>query len=97
MPGALTLDLSDEERRELLEMRDHSPKPHLRERASALLQIADGASGREVARKGLLRPRNPDTVYAWYHRYVDEGLEGLEIREGRGREPAFPPSRGSGG
>jgi transposase len=45
-----------------------------------------------VARTGLLRPRQPDTVYAWLDRYRAEGIAGLTIRPGRGRKPAFSPS-----
>ena len=78
-------------------MRDTHPKPYVRERASALLQIADGASGSQVARAGLLRPRQPDTIYAWVDRYRSEGLDGLYIRPGRGRKPAFSPSARDGG
>lgn len=91
MPKALTLDLSDEERDQLEQARDHHEKPYVRERATALLKIADGQSGREVAREGLLKERKPDTVYDWFHRYKEEGFEGLFIREGRGRKPAFSP------
>ncbi|NIV33357.1 MAG: helix-turn-helix domain-containing protein [Anaerolineae bacterium] len=91
MPPKLQLDLEDDERHELLWVRDHHDKPYMRERASAVLQIADGDSAAEVARDGLLRPRRPNTVRGWYHRYLDEGVDGLEIREGRGRKPAFSP------
>ena len=67
-------------------------KPYMRERAGALLKIADGAAAHAVARQGLLRPRESDTVYAWLARYRAEGLAGLLIRKGRGRKPAFFPS-----
>jgi hypothetical protein len=30
-----------------------------------------------VAQAGLLRPRDPDTVYAWLDHYQHEGLPGL--------------------
>jgi transposase len=30
-----------------------------------------------VARSGLLKPRDPDTVYAWLGRYQAEGTAGL--------------------
>ena len=86
-----TLDLSLKQRAELEQVLEHSPKPYLRERAAALLKIADGMSANAVARKGLLKSRAPDTVYDWLNRYETEGLEGLEIRSGRGRKPAFSP------
>jgi len=41
------------------------PRPYLRERASAMLQIADGRSARQMARHGLYKPRKPETVCRW--------------------------------
>lgn len=97
MPPQRTLDLSDEERRALHGLRDHAPLPYLRERAAALLKIADGMRPAVVARSGLLRPRDPDTVYDWLNRWLAEGIDGLAIRDGRGRKPAFsPPARDDG-
>ncbi len=72
-----TLALSDGQRAELVYHRDHDPKPYVRERAAALLKVADGHSPYAVARAGLLRLRDPDTVYAWLDRYLHEGLPGL--------------------
>ena len=72
-----TLALSDEQRAELLRHRDHDPKPYVRERAAALLKVADGHSPYAVANTGLLRRRDPDTVYAWLDHYLGEGLPGL--------------------
>ena len=95
MPKPLTLDLSDEERRRLEEARDRHDKPYVRERATALLKIADGWSGREMALRGLLKQRKPDTVYDWFHRYQENGFNGLFISEGRGRKPAFSPEHDS--
>lgn len=72
-------------------MRDRADKPYLRERASAILQVAAGHSGRWVALNGLLRERKPDTVYGWLDRYETAGTEGLCIDEGRGRKAAYEP------
>ena len=72
-------------------MRDHANKPYLRERASAILQVAAGRSGRWVACNGLLRQRKPDTIYQWLDRYEATGLAGLPIEEGRGRKAAYDP------
>jgi hypothetical protein len=83
--------LSDEERAELIHLRDHAPQPYLRERAAALIKVDDGQSAARVARHGLLRPRKPDTVYAWMDRLLLDGVAGLTIRPGRGRKPAFSP------
>jgi hypothetical protein len=72
-----TLVLTAEQRHELLYHRDHDPKPYVRERCAALLKIADGTSPHAVACTGLLRARDPDTVYAWLDRYQTAGLPGL--------------------
>lgn len=86
------LELTPAQRDELVCLRDTAPKPYQRERAAALLKIADGMPTAVVARTGLLRPRQPDTVYRWFHRYLCEGVAGLDDRPGRGRKPAFSPS-----
>jgi len=86
------LELSEQQRAELEDLRDHSPLPYLRERAAALLKIAAGMPPFEVARHGLLRTRDSDTIYRWLGRYRKQGLAGLRIRTGRGRKPAFSPS-----
>jgi len=85
------MELTDAQRADLEELRDHAPLPSLRERAAALLKVAEGLSGREVARHRLHRAHWPDTLYAWVHRYQTDGLAGLQIRTGRGRKPAFSP------
>lgn len=89
------LRLDPAERAALGELRDHSPKAYLRERAAALLKLADGVQGATVARSGLLRRRDPDTIYHWRDRYKRHGLAGLRNRPGAGRKPAFPPSGGA--
>lgn len=91
MPGRLELVLTPEQWTELVETRDRHPRPYMRERAAALLKIAAGASGRQVAQGGLLKPRACDTVYEWVHRYEAAGLAGLQVKPGRGRKPAFSP------
>jgi transposase len=91
MPVPHRLALTAAERADLVQLRDSAAVPYLRERAAALLKIADGATAAHVARSGLLRPRHPDTLYAWLHRYRTDGIAGLRIRPGRGRKPAFSP------
>ena len=85
--------LTPAERAELEQLRDHAVKPYLRERAAALLKVADGAIAATVARERLLRRRQPRTVYLWLDRYREDGIAGLTIRPGRGRKPAFSPCR----
>ena len=72
-----TVMLSWAQRRELEHARDHDPRPYVRERCAALVKIADGASAHAVARHGLLKPRDPDTIDAWLDHYAAAGLDGL--------------------
>jgi transposase len=88
MPTPYELPLTLEERTTLTEARDHHPLPYVRERAGALLKIAEG---RWVAHQGLLRSRSPDTVFHWVHLYQEGGIAALKVRAGRGRNPLFPP------
>lgn len=91
MPAPLEIKLTTAEREELEGVRDTHEKAYMRERAAAILKIADGMSGLQVGQAGLLKPRDPDTIYRWVHRYQAEGIVGLEIRSGRGRKPAYEP------
>lgn len=68
-----TLTLTDAQRVELIDLRDHHPRPAVRERCAALLKVAEGHSPHWVARHGWLRERDPDTLYAWLDRYAEEG------------------------
>lgn len=97
MPKYRTLRLNDAQRAELVETLTRSKKAYLRERAAAILKIADGTPAAQVAQGGLLQVRDPDTLYSWLNRYLAEGLPGLHIRPGRGRKPAFSPSVPYGG
>jgi transposase len=92
MAHAAILELGQSAADELTWVRDHHVRPYMRERAAALIQIAAGHSIRQVARGGLYRPRHHDTVGQWLSRYRQGGLDGLLIRPGRGRKPAFSPS-----
>jgi len=71
------LHLRVEQRRELEDARDHHPKPYVRERSAAILQIDDGKSPHWVATHGVLKPRKPDTLYRWINWYQTQGLAGL--------------------
>ena len=68
-----TLTLTPEQRAYLEQVRDRDKRPYLRERAAALLKIADGASALQVARTGLLKPRKPDTLYRWLNGFQEQG------------------------
>ena len=72
-----TLRLKTREQRELEHYRDHDARPYVRERCSALLKIAAGEAPHAVARQGVLKPRDPDTLYGWLEVYEEEGVAGL--------------------
>lgn len=91
MPKLRTLRLTNDAKAELIDMRDYAKKPYLRERASAILQVATGRSASWVARCGLLKERKPDTIYSWLNRYEDKGISGLHNRPRCGRPAAFEP------
>ena len=80
------LELTESEIQALVDLRDKGEPAYLRERAT-LLKIHQGFSPHEVARRGLLKPRDPDTVYAWLRRYREHGISGLSNKPGRGRKP----------
>ena len=71
------LTLAVAQRDDLVVHRDHDPRPYVRERCAALVKIADGMSPHAVARGGLLKARDPDTVYGWLNAYEAAGLVGL--------------------
>ena len=73
-----TLTLSSIEEQELINHRDHDSRPYVRERCSAILKIAEGHSAYWVSQNGLLKRRDPDTVYDWLNAYESEKLAGLE-------------------
>ena len=72
-----TVKLSKTQQKKLERCRDHDGRPDIRERCAAILKIAEGESPHAVAQAGLLKPRDPDTVYGWLDRYEERGLEGL--------------------
>src|SRR5439155_2084813 len=97
MAQARQLALTEEQQRDLLDCREHHPKAYMREKAAAILKVAQGQAVRQVAAHGLLRPRQPKPVGRWIDRYLAQGRAGLLVRTGRGRKPAFfpsPPRRG---
>jgi hypothetical protein len=86
------LPLSPGQRVELERIRDRDRRAYLRERAAALLKIADGDSVRAVALHGLHRRRKPDTVYGWLAANQAGGPAAL-VQRPRGHR-GFSPSAG---
>lgn len=87
----LKLALTKEQIADLQAALNKHPKPYVRERASAILQIHQGKPGSQVAQKGLLRKRRENTLYDWVHRFQQEGMAALLIQAGRGRKAAHSP------
>lgn len=82
----LKLTLTADER-EVLERVERRGEPaYLRERAHALLLVADGHCATTVARQMLWRRRRPATVRSWVHGFKQQRLASLRIKEGRGRK-----------
>jgi len=92
MPRYIRISLSAAQRAELERTRSAHPKAYLRERAAAVLKVADGAVVEQVAESGLLKRHEPETVAGWIKRYLEAGLSGWTIQAGRGRKPKFSPS-----
>ena len=86
--------LTSEQREQLTHVLKSDSKAYKRERAAAILKVADGQIAAHVAHSGLLQVRDPDTIYSWLDRFQQYGLAGLSIRSGRGRKRRFSPSAG---
>ena len=83
------LELGKDEQKELQKVLKSHPKAYMREKASALLQVAQGARVEDVAISGLLQKRREATVYDWIKKYKASGINGLLVQRGRGRKPSF--------
>src|SRR5215831_9232170 len=98
MANRRTLRLKTREQRELEHYRDHDARPYVRERCSAVLRIATGETPHAVARQGVLKPRDPDTLYGWLQVYEEEGGTGLLAhQQGGDRRRILRGSRGRQG
>lgn len=91
MAQARKVELTEQQRGELMWVRAHHLKAYMRIRAAAILKVAAGESMSQVAHHGLLKRMRHETVSEWITRYEDEGLAGLSIQPGRGRKPVFSP------
>jgi hypothetical protein len=97
MPGRYELTLTGDQVSELEQIRDHAAKPHLREKAAAILKVHAQQSMRQVALGGLLKAHKPHTIKAWIQRYLAQGPAGLAVQAGRGRRRLFFPPHSCGG
>lgn len=60
-------------------------------RARIILLLAQGESISQISRTVGIRRR---FVYKWANRFLDQGIEGLHEKPGRGRKPCFSPGAG---
>lgn len=84
-----TLLLTNEQEQELVQLREQTKQEYVRERCAALLKIAEGQSAYWVAQHGLLKPRDPDTVYNWLNIYEAEGIAGLQAHKQGGNRRGY--------
>mgnify|MGYP003288935070 CR=1 FL=1 len=85
-----SLEVSQEQRKELQHTRNRDHRAYMRECAAALLKIADGQSANSVAQFGLHHKRDPDTLYRWLNKYLSGGLQALVHKPSARR--GFSPS-----
>jgi len=91
MPKRIRVEVSAAQREELERVRDRHPQAYVRERAAAVLKVAEGATLTEVGERGLLKRHEPETVHGWITAYLRHGVAGWKIKPGRGRKPVFFP------
>ena len=93
MPKRIRVSLNEVQMQELETMRHTAAKPYLRERAAAVLKVAEGETVTAVAEKGLLIRHEPETVHGWIKDYLKDGLAAWAIGTGRGRKASFSPKK----
>jgi transposase len=86
---APALDVTDEDRAELVRMSRSTSLPHRTVvQAKALLMAADGVANEEIARRS---GADSDAVRRWRKRFLEKGPAGVGvIAKGRGRKPSLP-------
>lgn len=90
-----TLELTDVAYSLLVDVRDHDCAPYMRVKATALLLVAAGKSPHWVAKHGLGKVYDPDSIYAWLDSYLGRRIQGvagiaaLRVQPGRGRTRCF--------
>ena len=90
---SLTITLTPEERQTLLAwQRSTTIRSGLLRRARLILLLADGVAITTIAaRVGISRR----FVYTWAQRFLEQGVEGLADKPGRGRVPRQAPPAGA--
>ena len=86
MPQNLDFQLSETELLQVTEAIRKDKRPEVRHRATAIRQLSLGKRPTEVAESLAVQPT---TVYSWFHRFRQDGLEGLVNRpKGRPKRKA---------
>lgn len=89
---ALAVELSEDERKELESwQRSTTIASGLARRWRIVLLRAEGVSISDISRRVGMRRWH---VEKWIRRFVEEKIDGLADKQGRGRKPAFPPGGG---
>lgn len=84
--GRLKLRLSGRHRQQLERTARTHKKPQVREKAAAVLKVANGQSVSLVAETGLLTPRHRSTIYEWIDQYFTHGIDAWEQNRERCRK-----------
>jgi transposase len=83
------IKLEESARQELTKVYRTHAKPHVRQRAQCILLSDRGYSVPLLSDIFLTRKH---TVREWFNRWESEGVQGLEIRHGRGLKPSINES-----
>ncbi len=87
--SAVGIELSGDQREELERIaRSRSVAAGLVRRAEAVLAIADGMTFREAMAAVEMSDKH---LRKWCRRDLEQGIDGLKDRPGRGRKPGFSP------
>jgi transposase len=78
------MNLTDQQRKELQGFARRGEPAYLRRKVLLLLNLGHGQTVTQVAKVLQVTRR---TVYSWQNRFLEQGLTGLRVREGRGRKP----------
>lgn len=78
------MEITDQQRNELRWLGRHGEPAHVRPKALVLLNLADG---RPMGAVAAMFHVSRQSIYAWCRRYLDAGIQGLQVRRGRGRRP----------
>ena len=77
------MELSDHQRKALMHFGRHGQPAHVRVKALALVNLAEGRKVSEVAE---IFHVSRQALYEWQQRYAAKGMDGLQVRPGRGRK-----------